>query len=150
MDSLANATLNQAIGMMVALCRVTADKGRSVVDEVARHTRLKPARVAELVVYWAQPGAIRAELEDALDRHAPLADPRHHPTRIPIASPCPSGSDTDAWRLRPGTLGPSESTPGQAGPNRTMPAKVEGMAAAKDRCPATATPARGGTRPPPA
>lgn len=74
-DLAANATVNQAIGMMVALGRVTPDKGQTVLYDVAQHTHLKPARVAELVVHWARtgqiPAEIRAALEDALDRHGP-------------------------------------------------------------------------------
>ncbi|MFD5017151.1 ANTAR domain-containing protein [Streptomyces chartreusis] len=78
-DLSADATVNQAIGMMLALGRVTPDKGQAVLHDVAQHTHLKPARVAELVVLWARtgeiPAEIRAELEEALDRHGPTQIP---------------------------------------------------------------------------
>ncbi|MFH8701862.1 hypothetical protein [Streptomyces chartreusis] len=50
-------------------------RSQTVLHEVAHHTHLKPARVAELVAHWARTGEIPAEictaLEDALDRHGP-------------------------------------------------------------------------------
>ncbi|MFG1664604.1 ANTAR domain-containing protein [Streptomyces sp. Y7] len=71
--------VDQAIGMMVALGRVTPDQDWAVLREVSQHTNIKPRRVAELVVLWGRegqiPSAIRAELEDALDRNGPTQVP---------------------------------------------------------------------------
>ncbi|MEV7993822.1 ANTAR domain-containing protein [Streptomyces sp. NPDC086077] len=78
-----HAVVDQAIGMMVALGRVTPDEGWAVLKEVSQHTNTKLRTVAELVLTWGREGemppGIRAELEDALDRYGP--------TQIPGAPP---------------------------------------------------------------
>ncbi|MFB6636315.1 ANTAR domain-containing protein [Streptomyces chartreusis] len=74
-----HAVVDQAIGMMVALGRVTPDQGWTVLREVSQHTNIKLRRVAELVVLWGRegeiPSEIRIKLEDALDRHGPTQVP---------------------------------------------------------------------------
>ncbi|WP_307784040.1 ANTAR domain-containing protein [Streptomyces spinoverrucosus] len=78
-----HAVVDQAIGMMVALGRVTPDEGWAVLKEVSQHTNIKLRTIAELVLIWGRDGRmppeIRAELEDALDRYGP--------TQIPGAPP---------------------------------------------------------------
>ncbi|MFI1168214.1 ANTAR domain-containing protein [Streptomyces sp. NPDC020801] len=78
-----HAVVDQAIGMVVALGRVTPDQGWTVLKEVSQHTNIKLRRVAELVLIWGRtgdmPAEIGAELEDALDRYGP--------TQIPGAPP---------------------------------------------------------------
>ncbi|MEV5321436.1 ANTAR domain-containing protein [Streptomyces sp. NPDC052687] len=78
-----HAVVDQAIGMMVALGRVTPEQGWTVLKEVSQHTNIKLRNVAELILIWGRhgqmPPEIRAELEDALDRHGP--------TQIPGAPP---------------------------------------------------------------
>ncbi|MGX1128369.1 hypothetical protein RKD49_000559 [Streptomyces glaucescens] len=78
-----HAVIDQAIGMMVALGRVTPDQGWMVLKEVSQHTNIKLRTVAELILIWGRQGEmppeIGAELEDALDRHGP--------TQIPGAPP---------------------------------------------------------------
>ncbi|MET8247581.1 ANTAR domain-containing protein [Streptomyces sp. NPDC005202] len=78
-----HAVVDQAIGMMVALGRITPDQGWLVLKDVSQHTNIKLRNVAELVLIWARTGdmpeEIRAGLEDALDRHGP--------TQIPGAPP---------------------------------------------------------------
>jgi hypothetical protein len=80
-----HAVVDQAIGMIVVLGRVTPDQGWLVLKEVSQHTNIKLRSVAELILIWAREGdmpqQIRAELEDALDRHGP--------TQIPGAPPVP-------------------------------------------------------------
>ncbi|MFE1342242.1 ANTAR domain-containing protein [Streptomyces sp. NPDC058733] len=80
-----HAVVDQAIGMIVAFGRVTPDQGWLVLKEVSQHTNIKLRNVAELILIWAREGdmpqQIRAELEDALDRHGP--------TQIPGAPPAP-------------------------------------------------------------
>ncbi|CAM5442923.1 ANTAR domain-containing protein OS=Streptomyces fumanus OX=67302 GN=GCM10018772_19280 PE=4 SV=1 [Streptomyces fumanus] len=75
--------VDQAIGMVVALGRVTPDQGWAVLKEVSQHTNVKLRHVAELILASARTGAlpaeIRAALEEALDRHGP--------TEIPGAPP---------------------------------------------------------------
>ena len=75
----AHAVVDQAIGMMVALGRVTPDLGWQVLKDVSQHTNVKLRNVAEFVLVWGRTGEmpeeIRAELEDALDRHGPTHIP---------------------------------------------------------------------------
>ncbi|MFD3839491.1 ANTAR domain-containing protein [Streptomyces sp. NPDC058642] len=77
-----HAVVDQAIGMMVALGRVTPDEGWVVLKEVSQRTNIKLRNVADLILIWGRngdlPPEIHAELEAALDRHGP--------TQIPEAS----------------------------------------------------------------
>jgi|SRR3954465_9762148 len=74
-----HAVVDQAIGMMVALGRITPDRGWAVLREVSQHTNIKLRNVAELILIWGRtgdmPADVRAELEDALDRHGPTQIP---------------------------------------------------------------------------
>ncbi|MEW2511479.1 ANTAR domain-containing protein [Streptomyces sp. NPDC046870] len=74
-----HAVIDQAIGMVVALGRVTPDQGWQVLKEVSQHTNIKLRNVAELILIWGRrgdiPARIRAELEDALDRYGPTQVP---------------------------------------------------------------------------
>lgn len=74
-----HAVVDQAIGMVVALGRVTPDQGWAVLKDVSQHTNIKLRNVAELILIWGRtgdmPAQIRAELEDALDRHGPTQVP---------------------------------------------------------------------------
>lgn len=74
-----HAVVDQAIGMIVALGRMSPDQGWRVLKEVSQHTNIKLRNVAELILIWARngemPQQIRAELEDALDRHGPTQIP---------------------------------------------------------------------------
>lgn len=74
-----HAVVDQAIGMVVALGRVTPDEGWEVLKEVSQHTNVKLRNVAELILVWGRtgdmPAEIRAELEDALDRYGPTQIP---------------------------------------------------------------------------
>ncbi|MFE9773169.1 ANTAR domain-containing protein [Streptomyces sp. NPDC005931] len=78
-----HAVVDQAIGMVVALGRVSPDQGWAVLKEVSQHTNIKLRNVAEMILVWGRTGVmpveIRAELEDALDRLGP--------TQIPGAPP---------------------------------------------------------------
>ncbi|MFC8351043.1 ANTAR domain-containing protein [Streptomyces sp. NPDC057280] len=74
-----HAVVDQAIGMMVALGRVTPDEGWEVLKEVSQRTNIKLRNVADLILIWGRDGRmppeIRAELEAALDRHGPTQIP---------------------------------------------------------------------------
>ena len=82
-----HAVVDQAIGMMVALGRVTPDQGWAVLREVSQHTNIRLRNVAELIIIWGQKGElppdIRATLEDALDRHGPTQIPGEPPLEPP-------------------------------------------------------------------
>lgn len=74
-----HAVVDQAIGMLVALGRVSPDQGWAVLKDVSQHTNIKLRNVAELILIWGRSGEItpdlRVELEDALDRHGPTQLP---------------------------------------------------------------------------
>ncbi|MFI9829065.1 ANTAR domain-containing protein [Streptomyces sp. NPDC051913] len=74
-----HAVVDQAIGMMVALGRVTPDEGWVVLKDVSQRTNIKLRNVADLILIWGRDGEmppeIRAELEAALDRHGPTQIP---------------------------------------------------------------------------
>ncbi|MFG2947323.1 ANTAR domain-containing protein [Streptomyces adustus] len=74
-----HAVVDQAIGMVVALGRVTPDQGWLVLKEVSQHTNVKLRYVAEAILLWGRsgemPAGIRAELDDALDRYGPAQIP---------------------------------------------------------------------------
>jgi hypothetical protein len=78
-----HAVVDQAIGMVVALGRVSPDQGWEVLKDVSQHTNIKLRNVADFILVWGRtgemPAEIRAELEDALDRYGP--------TQIPGAPP---------------------------------------------------------------
>ncbi|MFE1289804.1 ANTAR domain-containing protein [Streptomyces sp. NPDC058751] len=78
-----HAVVDQAIGMVVALGRVSPDQGWAVLKDVSQHTNIKLRNIAELILVWGRDGDIppdvRVELEEALDRHGP--------TQIPEAPP---------------------------------------------------------------
>ncbi|MGW2825225.1 ANTAR domain-containing protein [Streptomyces sp. NPDC001443] len=79
-----HAVVDQAIGMVVALGRVTPDQGWLVLKEVSQHTNVKLRHVAEAILLWGRSGdmpvEIRAELDDALDRYGPAQIPGAPPT----------------------------------------------------------------------
>jgi hypothetical protein len=78
-----HAVVDQAIGMVVALGRITPDQGWEVLKDVSQHTNIKLRNVAELILLWGRAGQmppeVRAQLEEALDRYGP--------TRIPGIPP---------------------------------------------------------------
>ncbi|KAF5992812.1 ANTAR domain-containing protein [Streptomyces sp. RLB3-17] len=80
-----HATVDQAIGMVVALGRVSPDQGWAVLREVSQHTNVKLRTVAEMILVWGRQGDlppdIRAALEDTLDKYGP--------TQIPDSPPAP-------------------------------------------------------------
>ncbi|MFH8342222.1 ANTAR domain-containing protein [Streptomyces sp. AM6-12] len=86
-----HAVVDQAIGMIVALGRVTPEQGWQVLRDVSQHTNIRLRNVAELILIWGRrgeiPPEISAELEDALDRYGPVQVP---------------GGDTEAAPDRPG------------------------------------------------
>ncbi|WP_416981674.1 ANTAR domain-containing protein [Streptomyces sp. T028] len=78
-----HAVVDQSIGVIVALGRVTPDEGWVILKEVSQHTNIKLRNVSELILIWGRSGEmpeqIRAELEALLDQHGP--------TQIPGAPP---------------------------------------------------------------
>ncbi|MGW3990782.1 ANTAR domain-containing protein [Streptomyces sp. NPDC004830] len=80
-----HAVVDQAIGMVVALGRVSPDQGWAVLKQVSQHTNTKLRNVAEMILVWGRTGLmpeeIRAALEDALDRAGPVQLPGTPPER---------------------------------------------------------------------
>ncbi|MET8568783.1 ANTAR domain-containing protein [Streptomyces sp. NPDC004783] len=78
-----HAVVDQAIGMVVVLGRMTPDEGWIVLKEVSQHTNIKLRSIAELILIWGRTGVmpqeIRAALEEALDRHGPRQIPDSAP-----------------------------------------------------------------------
>ncbi|MEW2615636.1 ANTAR domain-containing protein [Streptomyces sp. NPDC047880] len=78
-----HAVVDQAIGMVVALGRISPDRGWVVLKEVSQHTNIKLRNVAELILLWGRTGVmpeeIRSVLEDALDRAGPTQIPGSPP-----------------------------------------------------------------------
>ncbi|MFI6357858.1 ANTAR domain-containing protein [Streptomyces sp. NPDC050743] len=76
---ISHAVVDQAIGMVVALGRVSPDEGWEVLREVSQHTNIKLRNIAELILVWGRrgdiPPEVRAELEYALDRYGPTQVP---------------------------------------------------------------------------
>ncbi len=74
-----HAVVDQAIGMVVALGRVTPDEGWAVLKDVSQHTNVKLRNVAEMILAWGRSGVlppkIRVALEEALDRYGPTQTP---------------------------------------------------------------------------
>ncbi|MFJ1602448.1 ANTAR domain-containing protein [Streptomyces sp. NPDC088253] len=74
-----HATVDQAIGMVVALGRVSPDQGWAVLREVSQHTNIKLRTLAETILVWGRQGDlppdIRAALEDTLDKYGPAQIP---------------------------------------------------------------------------
>ncbi|KOV92926.1 MULTISPECIES: ANTAR domain-containing protein [unclassified Streptomyces] len=74
-----HAVVDQAIGMMVALGRISPDQGWQVLKDVSQHTNIKLRNIAELILIWGRRGDIppdvRAAVEDALDRYGPTQVP---------------------------------------------------------------------------
>ncbi|EFL37629.1 ANTAR domain-containing protein [Streptomyces griseoflavus Tu4000] len=75
--------VDQAIGMVVALGRVSPDQGWTVLREVSQRTNIKLRSVADMILVWGRTGRLPAEvrtvLEEVLDRLGP--------TQIPGAPP---------------------------------------------------------------
>jgi hypothetical protein len=74
-----HAVVDQAIGVVVALGRMSPDEGWIVLRELSQHTNIKLRNVSDLILVWGRSGEmpeeICAELEDLLDRHGPLQIP---------------------------------------------------------------------------
>ncbi|MDQ0809400.1 hypothetical protein QFZ63_001114 [Streptomyces sp. B3I7] len=70
-----HAVVDQAIGMVVGLARVTPDEAWRVLVEVSQHTNIKLRCLAETLVHWGGSGVLAPEiwavLEETLDRRGP-------------------------------------------------------------------------------
>ncbi|MFI2617941.1 ANTAR domain-containing protein [Streptomyces sp. NPDC018584] len=62
-----HATVDQAIGIVVALGKLTPDQAWTVLRETSQHTNMKLSRVADLVVAWGCAGELPDNVRRALD-----------------------------------------------------------------------------------
>ncbi|MEU1134577.1 ANTAR domain-containing protein [Streptomyces sp. NPDC005900] len=62
-----HATIDQAIGIVVAMGRLTPDQGWTVLRETSQHTNIKLSRVADLIVAWGCAGDLPEDVRKALD-----------------------------------------------------------------------------------
>ncbi|MFH8791078.1 ANTAR domain-containing protein [Streptomyces sp. NPDC017941] len=69
-----HATVDQAIGVVVAVGRLTPEHGWDVLREVSQHTNIKLRHIAELVVAWGRtgelPSEVRSQLESSIGRRS--------------------------------------------------------------------------------
>ncbi|MFD5721689.1 ANTAR domain-containing protein [Streptomyces sp. NPDC127036] len=70
----AHAVIDQAIGVLVAVGRLTPDQNWDVLREISQHTNIKLRHVSELIIDGARTGNlctdVRTELERQLATHA--------------------------------------------------------------------------------
>ncbi|WP_435857085.1 ANTAR domain-containing protein [Streptomyces toyocaensis] len=80
-----HAVVDQAIGMIVALGRVSPDQGWAVLKEVSQRTNIKLRSVADMILVWGRTGLlpteVRTVLEEVLDRLGPTRLPGVRPER---------------------------------------------------------------------
>ncbi|MGW1674766.1 ANTAR domain-containing protein [Streptomyces sp. NPDC002324] len=78
-----HATVDQAIGVLIAARRLPPDAGFEVLREVSQHTNIKLHTVAEMVIGRALgrplPEPVRRELEETVQRHSRQEDPPGRP-----------------------------------------------------------------------
>ncbi|MFJ3441390.1 ANTAR domain-containing protein [Streptomyces sp. NPDC086081] len=79
-----HATVDQAIGVLLAEHRLEPAAGFDVLREVSQHTNIKLHMVAEAVIESALreeplPQPVDQELQAALQRHSQTGSSRHHP-----------------------------------------------------------------------
>ncbi|MFG2452879.1 ANTAR domain-containing protein [Streptomyces sp. NPDC048512] len=109
-----HAIIDQAIGVLFAVVRLTPDQGWNVLRARSQNTNIKLRHVAELLVDWARTGNltedIRTELERQLALHSPPT-PLHDLTyRRRNRAAILAGGEDDAKRA--GSWPPSWKSPG--------------------------------------
>ncbi|MFG2310468.1 ANTAR domain-containing protein [Streptomyces sp. NPDC048566] len=67
-----HAVVDQAIGVVLAVGRLTPDEGWDALRAISQNTNVKLRHVAELIVGWARTGELPAEIRDELERRLGL------------------------------------------------------------------------------
>ncbi|MGA4849494.1 ANTAR domain-containing protein [Streptomyces sp. G5(2025)] len=62
-----HATVDQAIGIVVAVGKLTPAEGWTVLRETSQHTNMKLSRIADMVVAWGCAGELPEDVRLALD-----------------------------------------------------------------------------------
>jgi hypothetical protein len=69
-----HATVDQAIGVVLAVGRLAPDDGWDVLLAVSQHTNIRLRRVAEEILAWVRTGELSAEIRGELERQLALRD----------------------------------------------------------------------------
>ncbi|MEQ8146375.1 ANTAR domain-containing protein [Streptomyces sp. OP7] len=80
-----HAVVDQAIGMIVALGRVSPDQGWTVLKEVSQRTNIKLRTIADMILVWGRTGALPADVRTVLEEVLDCLGP----TRLPESPPDP-------------------------------------------------------------
>jgi hypothetical protein len=72
---LSRAVVDQAIGVLIALSRVTPEQGWKILERISQHTDIKLRHVAELVVEWARTGHLPSDIRTELEAQLAHAQP---------------------------------------------------------------------------
>ncbi|MER7683060.1 ANTAR domain-containing protein [Streptomyces sp. NPDC096934] len=67
-----HAVVDQAIGVILAVGRLTPDEGWHTLRNISQNTNVKLRQVAELVVDWAHTGRLPGEIRGQLERELGL------------------------------------------------------------------------------
>ncbi|MEU8951653.1 ANTAR domain-containing protein [Streptomyces sp. NPDC048489] len=67
-----HAVVDQAIGVILAVGRLTPDEGWHTLRNISQNTNVKLRQVAELVVDWARTGRLPGEIRGQLERELGL------------------------------------------------------------------------------
>ncbi|MFG3589937.1 ANTAR domain-containing protein [Streptomyces sp. NPDC047990] len=67
-----HAVVDQAIGVILAVGRLTPDEGWHTLRNISQNTNVKLRQVAELVVDWAHTGQLPGEIRGQLERELGL------------------------------------------------------------------------------
>ncbi|MET8413374.1 ANTAR domain-containing protein [Streptomyces sp. NPDC005195] len=70
-----HAVVDQAIGVILAVGRLTPDQGWDTLRSISQNTNVKLRNVAELIVEWARTGQLPSEIRGQLEHELGLGDP---------------------------------------------------------------------------
>ncbi|MFF2997995.1 ANTAR domain-containing protein [Streptomyces sp. NPDC057950] len=70
-----HAVVDQAIGVVLAVGRLTPDQGWDTLRSISQNTNVKLRHVAELIVEWARTGQLPSEIRGQLEHELGLGDP---------------------------------------------------------------------------
>ncbi|MET8286268.1 MULTISPECIES: ANTAR domain-containing protein [Streptomyces] len=70
-----HAVVDQAIGVILAVGRLTPDQGWDTLRSISQNTNVKLRHVAELIVEWARTGQLPTEIRSRLEHELGLGDP---------------------------------------------------------------------------
>ncbi|MEU1532339.1 ANTAR domain-containing protein [Streptomyces fagopyri] len=69
-----HAVVDQAIGVILAVGRLTPDQGWDALRSISQNTNVKLRQVAELIVDWARTGRLPGEIRSRLEHELGLGD----------------------------------------------------------------------------